>query len=157
MTAPKSPIESFGPELLNTLIAGSKQRFEISCKWSIAVRLRLRIHQLRTQMRRMKHELYPIVAKTKVSITWDEKAVETYTGARGLKYPKSKEAPVKVIIAPHDDDFAELLKSAGIDAKRDVSGLLTPKPPEPIADPKAPDGDEGTGLEALIFNDGEDK
>lgn len=123
----KAPIESFGSELLNTLIKGAQSEVRVDCNYATAARLRLRLHQLRSRMRELDHQLYPIVAKAKVSITWDEKAVSTRVGERGLRYPKDRDSRVTLIIAPHDDDFAKLLTKAGVDAKRPIGDLLNPE------------------------------
>jgi glycine cleavage system aminomethyltransferase T len=151
MTAPKQPIESFGPELLNTLIEGTRRRVVVPCTFGTATRLRLRLHQLRTRMRELNHPLYPIAAKCKVTIEWDENKVPTHVGARGLKYPSSgKTAQVQLVVAPHDDDFAKILTTAGVDAKRDISGLLTPQSAHQDSD----SGQHNTSnLESLIFPD----
>lgn len=131
MSSPrKPPIESFGPELFNTLIEGSKRKIEVETTYTIAVKFRLRIHQLRNRMREESHPLYRVAAKTKLSIQWDEIAVNTVRGRRGLKYPSDRRSLVKLIIEPHDNEFSELLKAQGVDVKAPIDSLLiTPQEP----------------------------
>lgn len=111
-----TPIESFGPELFNALIQGSKQRFEISSiPYRDAVKFRHRCHQLRHRMRLDQHPLATVAAKTRISIEWDTNEVETLYNRRRVPYPKSPDSKVSLIIEPHDSEFRNALKAAGLD------------------------------------------
>ena len=114
MTKPrhKPPIESFGAELFNALIEGSKRKISIQTTYRNAIVLRLRVHRLRHRMQEENHPLYPIAAKTKISIIWPPDT-EVITTSKHIKYPKSSSAPVTLTFAPHDSEFADLLKSRG--------------------------------------------
>lgn len=115
--APRSPtpVSSFGPELLNALIQGSKQRFEIKdVSYREAVKFRMRCHQLRHRMRVENHQLAEVVAKTRIQIVWDTNVIETLYSKKRVPYPKSADAKVDVIIEPHDSEFRNALAAAGI-------------------------------------------
>lgn len=118
---PPAPIESFGAELFNALIQGSKTRFEIpEISYRDAVTFRHRCHMLRNRMRIDGHTLANVVARTKISIDWDKSKVETLYNKRRVAYPKSADAPVTLIIEPFDSQFRDALKAAGIDVHRRV-------------------------------------
>lgn len=128
-TPRKPPIESFGPELFNTLIEGSKRKIVVETSYTTAVKFRMRIHQLRNRMREENHPLYRVAAKTKLSIQWDEVTTNTVRGKRGLKYPSDRRTKVKLIIEPHDNEFSDLLAAQGVNVKAPIDDLLT-KPEE---------------------------
>ena len=115
MTKPqnKMPIESFGAELFNALIEGSKRTISLQTTYRNAIVLRLRVHRLRHRMQEENHPLYPIAAKTKISISWPPNT-EVITTSKHIKYPKSSSAPVTLTFAPHNSEFANLLKAAGV-------------------------------------------
>lgn len=139
--APRSPnpVSSFGPELLNALIEGSKRRLEVKdVTYREAVKFRQRCHQLRHRMRIEGHQLAEIVAKTRLSIVWDKAIVETlYTSKKRVGYPKDPEAKVTLVIEPHDSEFRDALAAAGITIRpitddgivpSEASGSDTPAP-----------------------------
>lgn len=118
MTTPEStkkdPIASFSPQLFSALIKGSKQQYEVILPYRQAVRFRIRAHQLRHRMWKERHELYPVVAKTKLSISWDEKKVPTKVGYNNSKKPIDIDAPVTLTIGPRDSEYTAALEAAGI-------------------------------------------
>lgn len=116
MTKPrtKMPIESFGPELFNALIEGSKRKVELNTDYKTAVKLRMRIHQLRARMREESHPLYPIAAKAHLTISWPD-SIETLTSYKKIHHPKNPKSPVTLTISPHDSEYGDIFKDAGID------------------------------------------
>lgn len=140
MTKPrnKAPIESFGPELFNALIEGSKRTIDIPTIYRQAVVFRIRAHQLRHRMREDNHPLYSVAARTRITITWDANT-ETVINKKKIKFPKDPNTPVVLTIAPHDSQFAAALSAAGIDVKtplnRDlIGGATTDEEPIPTLD-----------------------
>lgn len=137
---PAAPIESFGAELFNALIQGSKERFEIKdISYRDAVKFRQRCHMLRNRMREDNHPLTKVAARTKFRIEWDHSKIETLFNKKRVAYPKSPDAKVNLIIEPHDNEFRDILKSAGFDIHRRVdpiSGVSAPavasEDPEPV-------------------------
>jgi len=139
----KTPLESFGPELFNALIEGSKRKITIPTDYRTAVKFRIRVHQLRHRLREDAHPLYGIAARTKVTIEWDETKVETIVSRKKVHFPKNPLAPVTLTIAPHDSQFSEALAAAGIDVKTPLdSELLTSPQGEPEASPERPTLDD---------------
>jgi hypothetical protein len=109
MTRSKSkiPIESFGAELFTALIEGSKRKIEVQTTYRNASHLRMRVHQLRQRMREEGHPLYPIAARCRLTITWE--------GNTKHSFSKNPDMPVTLTFAPHDSEFADLFKSAGLE------------------------------------------
>jgi hypothetical protein len=127
---PPNPIESFGSELFNALVQGSKQSFVIpNIRYREAVKFRLRCHQLRNRMRIDNHPLATVVAKTRISIEWDHSKIETLYNKKRVPYPKSADSPVTLVIEPHDSEFSAALKAAGIDVGRQVDPKVGLAPP----------------------------
>lgn len=113
MTRAPKPIESFGPELLRTLTEGAKRKVEIELPYNEASRLRQRLNQLRYEMRRQDHTLFPVVSQATITITWPpDTAVNT--SVRNVPSPKDKTTLCKVIVSPSDSEFAEALSKAGV-------------------------------------------
>lgn len=113
MARSPTPVESFGPELLAALIAGSKSKFEIALPYSTAVKFRQRIYQLRFAMRMANHPQSSMVSRTRIQITWPE-GTETKSNIKKVHWPKDPETPCKLIISPYDSEFADALGKAGI-------------------------------------------
>lgn len=133
---PAAPIESFGAELFNALIQGSKDRFEIKdISYRDAVKFRHRCHMLRNRMREDNHSLTKVAARAKFRIEWDHSQVETLYNKKRVAYPKSPDAKVNLIIEPHDSEFREVLKAAGLDLHRRVDFDGTPSPLPDTAEP----------------------
>lgn len=127
---PPNPIESFGPELFNALIQGSKQRFEIpNIPYREAVKFRQRCHQLRHRMRIDNHTLANVASRTRFSIEWDHSKVHTLFTKKRVPYPKSADALVTLVIEPHDSEFRDLLKAAGIDITKRIDPNVGTEPP----------------------------
>lgn len=113
----KTPISSFGPEIFEALIQGSRKKFTISTTYRKAMQFRLQIHKLRERMREENHELYPVASRTKVSIAW-EPTIPTKQGYHNSRRPEDIDAPVTMTIAPRDSEFTEALVAAGITIDR---------------------------------------
>lgn len=118
MTKPRSktPIESFGAELFNALIEGSKRKIEVHTTYRDAVKIRLRVHQLRHRMREDAHPLYPVAARTRVTITWNDD-IEVLTNQKKMRFPKDINTLVIMTFAPHDSEFGDIFKKAGLEIK----------------------------------------
>ena len=119
-TRTRNPIESFGPEILATLLKGSRETVTIPTTYRRGVTLRQRLYQLRTIMQKQNHELWPIVAKAKVVLEWGTKAgldpVEDIYNSRKVPRPVDSDVPAILTIRPHDSEFADALLKAGVEA-----------------------------------------
>lgn len=114
MSANRPPIESFGPTLFNALIEGSRREYRIPTSYRNAARFRHRAHMLRSRMQQESHPLYPVASRTRITIEWDETKIPTKHNRRNVKWPENIEAQVTLVIAPHDLQFDEALKAAGL-------------------------------------------
>lgn len=115
---PRNP-ESFGPELLAALIEGSRRPLELELpSYSIAVSLRMRLHQLRTAMDRTKHPMAALVQKAKISLLYGAAAgypiVPEERRSNGIRFPTDVTVPCKLIISPRDSEFSSALAKAGV-------------------------------------------
>lgn len=127
---PPTPIESFGSELFHALIQGSQQRFELpAIPYREAVKFRHRCHQLRHRMRLDGHPLAAVAAKTRLSIEWDHSKIDTLFNKKRVAYPRDANAPVTLVIEPHDSEFRDALKAAGIDVTRRIDPKIGAEPP----------------------------
>jgi hypothetical protein len=124
--APK-PVESFGPEVLQALIEGSKREIVLELPYRKAVFFRQRVNALRAEMRRQNHEMYKIVSQATVRILWGADAelpdVPERRSLTNVRFPMNKNIPAKLVITPADKEFGEALKRAGVEVKP-----LTPDP-----------------------------
>lgn len=113
-------IESFGPELLELLKRGARERVEISRDSAgnlIPYRrihyLRMRLSMLRGVIRRNDHELKKIVSRCGMQVLWGERAgydpVEDHIGKKNNRRPKDTMTPAKLILQPNDAQFEDLL------------------------------------------------
>jgi hypothetical protein len=118
---PLPPLTSFGPEILATLLKGSREEVVLDMPYNEAVELRKRMHFLRARMRQDKHELASIVAGAKVTIRWGPE-VATSTSRKGVKYPTDSHSLVQLVVRPQDYTFRAAIEAAGV--KIDI--------PEPI-------------------------
>lgn len=109
----RTPVESFGPELMAALLKGAQERFEIKTTWRRAITFRRRVYQLRERMREEKHPLYPNAALCRIQITWDQNTPVKRSG-KNVPYPASTDAPVTLVLSPYDSEFKEELTKAGI-------------------------------------------
>lgn len=126
------PLTSFGPEILQTLIEGSKREILIELPYKEAVVLRQRIHQLRARMREDKHALTHIVSAAKVTIRWGPE-VASSKSRRGVSYPTNSNSLVEMVIRPQDSTFRSALEKAGIQVE--VPEIPLPKPTTILEEP----------------------
>lgn len=123
MKRSSTPIESFGPEVLNALIEGSKRRLEVSLPYRQCLALRQRMHKLRALMARERHPLHRAVSRTRIQIVWGKKAgfpsdVPENVSSKNVAQPKDLGTPAKLILAPHDSEYQEALIKAGISVEQ---------------------------------------
>lgn len=111
---PQKPIASFGPELFRALIEGAKREIKLELPFRKAVHFRMRINQLRNQMRLQNHPEYSIASQAKITITWPEET-PTSKSSRNVKYPSDPNTLCTVTILPSDSEFANALKAAGVE------------------------------------------
>lgn len=115
MTAPKTkfPIESFGPELMQALLEGGRNRLVIPFPGADGAGKRKahtfqqRIHMLRQRMREERHPQYPLAARVRVSLLWGAKAAEAGAPAEWRADPKGK-LGAYIVIQPRDSEFNEV-------------------------------------------------
>lgn len=128
MTRPAKPIDSFGPEIFQALVEGSKREITVDLPYRQAVAFRQRANQLRAEMRRQGHEMYKVVSGTTLRVVWGEEAglapVKQRKTSKNVSFPESKNAPAKLIISPADKQFGEALRKAGVS----LEPLSIPKP-----------------------------
>lgn len=115
------PVSSFGPEILQALIEGSKREIVLPLPYRKAVFFRQRVNALRAEMRRQNHELLGVVSQTTVRILWGEDAglppVPEKKSSTNVRHPTDKNVKVHLIISPADKEFSEALKAAGVEVK----------------------------------------
>lgn len=132
----KAPLSSFGPELMQALVAGGRGRVVIPfAEKAKAHSFQRRIHTLRARMRDEDHKDYDVAARAKVSLYWGHRAVEAKLA------PGGREADFKdddrgrlgawIVIAPQDSEFAEALAAAKIT----TSDVHAPKVEEEVEVP----------------------
>lgn len=123
MKRSKIPIESFGPELMAALLAGSLREVRFPLPYRFAVQFRRRIHQLRARMREERHEKSKQVERAQVSVLWGKEAGLTEPLLRrtvsGNKVPEDLNCPAVVRIKPYDSEFAKALEAAGVSIPTD--------------------------------------
>jgi hypothetical protein len=117
-------LTSFGPEILQALIEGSRREVVVELSYADAVVMRKRMHTLRARMREDKHPLLNIVTAAKVTIRWGEE-VATSKSRKNVHYPTDNNAIVELVIRPQDSTFRSALERAGIkvDAPETVTAL----------------------------------
>lgn len=137
------PLVSFGPEIFNALVEGSRREITISLPtYRLAIHFQQRIHMLRKALRESRHELSAVVQRARTSVVWGEragqKAVEETSNSRGVRRPVDPETPCKVIIRPQDAQFAAAIKAAGVhvDEPGELNGLLD-KPQTDAFEPRS--------------------
>ena len=136
MTKPKTkyPIESFGPQLMEALVKGGREKVMIPFEGEDGKRtahgFQRRIHTLRQRMREESHPDYLIATRARVSILWGEKAREYFpdweaddNGHRGAV----------IVISPQDQQFEAALAKMKVTPIADIpeptiDDLLVPKP-----------------------------
>lgn len=141
MTRPKnsrSPVSSFGPELMEALIRASRDRVEIPFPDMNTMRhFQMRIHMLRGAMQRERHPSYSLVTRVHTSCQWDFSK-----HPKGAKYPRDATDCV-LLMYPKDSQFKDILKNVGIvpgEAAQDIleSEALPDTPANPIVEPSRP-------------------
>jgi hypothetical protein len=120
----RTPVSSFGPELLAALREGSERQVTFSFPDpKVAIRFIARINSLRVAMRREEHDYAEAVYRCGARIDPDNRC--------------------RVILAPRDSEFLSALKAAEVD----VTPLL-PKAPTPLPG-VAPDDEAESFLSTL--------
>lgn len=113
----KTPVSSFGPELLAALIKGAAEPLELQCPNSaIATKLVQRLYTLRKRMREENHPQSALVQRAKVS---------NQKGGRHL---------ATIFIRPHDYEYRDIFSNAGIAVEQVRSNLLSSLTDEPVTD-----------------------
>lgn len=122
-------LTTFGPEILNALIEGSRREVIIELPYAEAVVLRQRMHQLRARMREDKHPLSDIVSAARVTMRWSPD-IATSTSRKGVRYPTDNQSLIELVIRPQDSTFRKALEKAGITVEQEPDlGIV------PTADP----------------------
>lgn len=127
MTKPKPSryrVEAFGPELLGILLKGARERLEIPCPDQRTMKfLQFRLHLLRRTMATEHHPQAGVVARARTLRQWNREA--------------GKDIDCRLIVQPHDMEFAALARKAGVDMSishdllADIdSGPIGPEEPE---------------------------
>lgn len=105
-------VESFGPELMKTLLEGAKKKVEIRLPYRDAVRLRLRLNQLRVAMRTHNHPHKNMVEQVNLRITYDDDTPLESTNYGMV--PVNRLAISTLIAEPADSEFSKILREAGM-------------------------------------------
>jgi hypothetical protein len=120
----KTPVSSFGPELLAALVKGGASPLELVCIDSkVATKLVQRLYTLRKRMREENHPQADLAQRAKVS---------NQKGGKRLNV---------ITISPHDWEFKDILAKAGIQTAE--------LPPTLLTDLAVETGEPSTILEAL--------
>lgn len=131
-------VESFGPEVFEALIEGSKREIILELPYKKAIAFRQRANSLRSAMRAAGHEKYKIVAQTTLRILWGKEAGYDETpekrSSQNVRFPVSKLIPAKLIISPADNEFGEALRKAGVTIKPLDSDPIVSEHKEPTSD-----------------------
>jgi hypothetical protein len=100
-TKSKTPVVSFGPQLMAVLLKGSRERVELdfTSEPSRAVAMAFRLNQLRQAMRAENHEHAKLVYRAKVLAVRD-----------GNNKPTGQ-----LIVSPKDAEFESALVAAGVE------------------------------------------
>lgn len=121
MTRPKAsryPVSSFGPELLEVLIAGAQREVKIPFPDQRTMKhFQMRIHMLRGAMSREGHSQYLLATRARTSRTWNRE--------------KGKDVDCVLIVQPNDSQFTDILAKAGIKPSQNTHDILTETPPPP--------------------------
>ena len=146
------PVESFGNELLSTLIEASKRRITLNFTqdlggYASATKFQQRIYMLRSSMLSAKHPLAAAVAKVTSKMSWGceigDPEVELVHNARNVPRPKFNRTKVRLELFPADDEFRSVVLAAGIEQDMLDRDILAETSLEPPADPAVEDnGDD---------------
>lgn len=130
---PAKSVESFGPEIFEALIEGSKRAITLELPYKKAIAFRQRANMLRAAMRETQHEKYKVVAQTTLRVIWGKEAGYAETpeakNTQNVRFPVNKTVPAKLVISPADSEFGDALRAAGVDIKP-LSTEATPETPE---------------------------
>ena len=111
------PLASFGPELMELLLKGARERVEVPCPDHRTMAfLQMRIQMLRGAMARESHPQYPLAARARTSRTWD------FEG-------NNKNKNCILVIQPNDYQFRDILAGIGIAPQPHTEDLLRDEPP----------------------------
>jgi hypothetical protein len=139
---PPRPVASFGPEIFAALMRGATHPIHVKMPYKIAVRFRMRIHQLREAMRASGHEKYPLVSRVGVTIEWP---IGTHTTKSGRHVvPDDRSVVCDVTLRPNDAEFAPTLALAGIDPLSGIEDRIK------ITTDDAGDTDSSNRIEDLL-------
>lgn len=154
MTAPKTkyPVSSFGPELMAFLIRAGRERIMLTfasqqvpeeegsekLEWDgsgkkKAHAFQRRIHTLRRRMQDEKHPDYRFAARARVSIFWGPNAVLEGAPKEWINDHKGDRGAI-IVGRPHDTEFGDALKAAGVDVSTPGAPPIEPSP-EPVSGP----------------------
>lgn len=148
------PIASFGPELFNALVTGSRRKIEIELQtFRQGVKFQQRIQMLRKAMREENHPLSTVVTRARCSLIYGEAAgypkCEETTTQRGNKFPVDRNVRCKIVIAPQDSEFREAVLGAGItESDLRSNDVLGTSPP--ISNPDLPPERGGDYLDDFL-------
>lgn len=120
--ASRYPLASFGPELMEILLKGARERVEIPCPDHRTMAfLQMRIQMMRGAMARESHPQYALAARARTSRTWD------FEG-------NNRDKKCVLVIQPNDFQFRDILAGVGIIPQKHTEDLLTdaPAPPTPV-------------------------
>jgi hypothetical protein len=138
----RNPLESFGPEIKEALLKGSRERFILPFPSSArATAFQRRCNGLRAALRRREHPDYKAVARCRVSVYRRTNHVADRDDFLSIEREAGIEAPAYVVCSPHDADFREVLEKAGIKFTPDNHGH--------DLEAARPDGDGDTFLDSL--------
>lgn len=121
MTTRKTPqsLSSYAPELLSLLMHGGNERKDIPLPtWGDAVKVRLRLYQLRKLLQELGHAAYPAASRCRVRIIWGKEAGFEEPQIKRTKSHEARPvdgAPVKLRVEPADHTLVQQIKDAGVD------------------------------------------
>lgn len=133
MTRPQAsryPVASFGPELMEILLRGAREKVDIPCpNQRFMKHLQARIHMLRGAMAREKHHDYGLVTHARTSRSWNKE--------------KGVDVDCVLTIRPNDSQFTEVLAAAGIVPSKPTHDILNDaplpaRPPDPSIESSPP-------------------
>lgn len=137
------PLESFGPQLLAALARGSRETLTLDFpSYSAAVHFTIRINLLRKRMQLDKHELYPVVARARISYDWGSRAGYAPLSDKVERMRRDRRPdgnpPTKVTIRPQDEQFNEVLTRAGVTESELSYDPLRESPEPPTTSERKP-------------------
>lgn len=143
MTVPKSkyPLDSFGPELMQSLLRGGRERFVITFAGpegkKKAHKFQHRIHTLRSRMREENHDHYPLAARVRVSIFWGSHAVKEGAPKEWETDEHGKRGAL-IVIRPNDSEFDEVIAALKSPSTPSIEAEPTRELPPPDDNPHSP-------------------